>query len=154
VWPLWLPGETVFDIQAATSGRLSTAGRSSDAAMNRNLIAWSDDAEVTLVCTNAAIMTHHSAASVAAAFWPVFCSSASEWAMDTALRLRARWRRWNPPSSRREFQMGHVPWMALAPPDHLPDQDRLFGCRQVEQAQASLVVTILRDFAERQTPLE
>jgi hypothetical protein len=76
--------------------------------------------------------------------------------MEYRLRLRARWRRWNPPSSRREFQMGHVPWMALAPlePDRLPDQDRLFGCRQVEQAQASLVVTILRDFAERQMPLE
>jgi len=29
--------------------------------------------------------------------------------------------------------MGQVPWMALMPlePDSLPDQDRLFGCRQV-----------------------
>ena len=35
--------------------------------------------------------------------------------------------------------------MTLAPlePDSLPDQDRLFGCRQVEEAQASVHVTIL-----------
>ena len=51
----------------------------------------------------------------------------------------------NPPCSRREFQMGQVPWMTLAPleADRLPDHDRLFRWRQVEKAQASFHVTIL-----------
>ena len=45
-----------------------------------------------------------------------------------------------PPCSRREFQMGQVPWMKLAPleADRLPDQDRLFRCRQVEQGEGIL----------------
>jgi hypothetical protein len=52
--------------------------------------------------------------------------------------------------------MGHVPRKALAPlePDRLPDQDRLFRCRQIEQAETTLVITVLREPAERQTPLE
>jgi hypothetical protein len=52
--------------------------------------------------------------------------------------------------------MGHVARMELAPlePDRLPDQDRLFRCRQVEQAETPLVVTILRDLAERQPLLD
>ena len=46
----------------------------------------------------------------------------------------------NPPCSRREFQMGQVPWMTLAPleADRLPDQ-RLSGCRQVEQVETALI---------------
>jgi hypothetical protein len=52
--------------------------------------------------------------------------------------------------------MGQVPWMTLAPlePDRLPDQNRLFGCRQFVEAKATLVITILRDPAEGQTPLD
>jgi hypothetical protein len=44
--------------------------------------------------------------------------------------------------------------MELAPfeADRLPDQDRLLECRQVEQAETPLVITILRDLVERQLP--
>ena len=46
--------------------------------------------------------------------------------------------------------------MELAPLelDRLPDQVRLFGCRQVEQAEIALVTTILRDPAEGQPVLQ
>ena len=39
-------------------------------------------------------------------------------------------------------------------PDRLPDQYRLFGCRQVEQAETALVITVLSELAEGQPFLD
>ena len=77
------------------------------------------------------LTNHHSAAFGSGGVMACFCSTASEWTTDghrpyppRSLATLA------PPCNRREFQMGHVPWMKFAPleADRLPDQDhRLLG---------------------------
>ena len=44
--------------------------------------------------------------------------------------------------------------LAALEPDRLPDQNRLFGCRRVEQVETALIITVLRELAEGQPLLD
>src|SRR5262245_48064896 len=72
------------------------------------------------------------------------------------LPLLALWRTGNPPVSRRQIgsskTTGIGRTLALET-QRLADCNRLFPCRQFQQAQASFRVTILRELAERQLAL-